>query len=61
MTALKTRIRVIKGTDLYDQATKMCLVPNMVVPKICVPEFIKYIGILNILGHNALQLSKIIL
>ena len=45
MTALEARIRVIKGVDLYDpvKAAKMCLVPNMVLPKTFrVPEFIKY-------------------
>lgn len=46
MTALKTRIRIIKGADLYDQATKMCLVPNMVVPKIFV--FLNSLNILDI-------------
>lgn len=47
MTALEARIRAIKGVDLYDlvKATKMCLVPNVVVPKnLQVLEFIKYIG-----------------
>jgi hypothetical protein len=45
MAALEARIRAIEGVDLYDhvRAVKMCLVPNMVVPKkIRVPEFIKY-------------------
>jgi hypothetical protein len=47
MAALEARIRAIEGVDLYDpvQATKMCLVPNVVVPKkFCVPEFLKYTG-----------------
>jgi len=47
MVALEARIRAIKGVDLYDlvQATEMCLVPNVVVPKkFRVPEFIKYTG-----------------
>ena len=47
MTTLEAIIRAIEGLDLYDvvQAVKMCLVPNMVVPKkFRVPEFIKYIG-----------------
>jgi hypothetical protein len=47
MAALEARIRAIEGVDLYDpvRAAKMCLVPNVVVPKkFCVPEFIKYTG-----------------
>jgi hypothetical protein len=45
MAALEARIRAIEGVDLYDpiRATKMCLVPNVVVPKkFRVSEFIKY-------------------
>jgi hypothetical protein len=45
MTALEARIRAIEGVDLYDpvRAVKMCLVPNVVVPKkFRVLEFIKY-------------------
>ena len=51
MTALEARIRAIEGVDLYDlvKATKMCLVPNVVVPKIY-----KFSNSLNILEHNAL-------
>jgi hypothetical protein len=44
---LKARVRTIKDVDLYDhiQATKVCLVLNVVVPKkFCIPEFIKYIA-----------------
>jgi hypothetical protein len=47
MEALEARIRVIEGVDLYDpvRAAKMCMVPNVVVPKkFRVPEFIKYSG-----------------
>jgi len=47
IVTLEVRVRVIKGVDLYDlvQATKMCLVLNMVVPKhFYVPKFIKYTG-----------------
>jgi hypothetical protein len=47
MTALEARIRAIEGVDLYDliQAAKICLVPNVVLPKkFRVPEFIKYTG-----------------
>ena len=35
MVALKAKIRVIKGVDLYDlvQVIEMCLVSNMVVAK----------------------------
>lgn len=46
MTVLEARIKIIEGLDLYDlvQAMKICLVLNMVIPKIfCVPKFIKYI------------------
>jgi hypothetical protein len=44
---LEARIRAIEGVDLYDpvRAAKICLVPNVVVPKkFRVPEFIKYTG-----------------
>jgi hypothetical protein len=47
MAALEARIRAIEGADLYDpvRVAKMCLVPNVVVPKkFRVPEFIKYNG-----------------
>jgi hypothetical protein len=47
MAALEARIRAIEGVDLYDpiRAAKMCLVPNVVIPKkFRVPEFIKYTG-----------------
>ncbi|XP_061965260.1 uncharacterized protein LOC133689413 [Populus nigra] len=47
LTALEDRLRVVEGADLYDpvHAAKMCLVPNVVVPKeFRVPEFIKYTG-----------------
>ena len=47
METLEARIRVIEGVNLYDpvQATEMCLVPNVVIPKkFRVPEFIKYTG-----------------
>jgi hypothetical protein len=43
--ALKARLKVIEGVDLYDpvRAAEMCLVPNVVVSKkFRVPEFIKY-------------------
>jgi hypothetical protein len=46
-TALEERIRAVEGNHLCDlvKATKMCLVPNVVVPKkFRVPEFIKYTG-----------------
>ena len=46
--ALKAKIRVIKGVDLYDlvQVVEMCLILNMAMAKkSCVPEFIKYTGI----------------
>jgi len=44
MAALEARIRAIEGVDLYDplRATKIGLVPNVVVSKkLCVPEFLK--------------------
>jgi len=47
ITVLEVRVRAIKGVDMYNlvQAIKMCLVPNMIVPKSFVyPNFIKYIG-----------------
>jgi len=47
LEALEARLKVIEGADLYDpvRAAKMCLVPNVVVPKkFRVPEFIKYSG-----------------
>lgn len=43
--ALETRVKAIKGVKLYIpvEATKICLVPNVIVPKnFRVPEFIKY-------------------
>ena len=44
MTTLEARIRFIEGVNSYDpvQAADMCLVPNVVIPR--VPEFIKYTG-----------------
>ena len=45
MAILEAKIRAIEGVDLYDpvRAAKMCLVPNVVVPKkFRVPDFIKY-------------------
>jgi hypothetical protein len=47
LTALEERLRAVEGADLYDpvHAVKMCLVPNVAVPKeFRVPEFIKYTG-----------------
>ena len=47
MAALEARIRVIEWVNLYDlvRAAEICLVPNVVVPKIFrVHEFIKYSG-----------------
>jgi hypothetical protein len=47
MATLEARIRAIEEVDLYDlvQIVKICLVPNMVVPKMFyVPDFIKYTG-----------------
>jgi hypothetical protein len=45
--ALEERVRAVEGNHLYDpvKATKMCLVPNVVIPKkFKVLEFIKYTG-----------------
>lgn len=53
LAALEARVRAIKGGDLYYlvRAVRICLVPNMVVPKkFHVPEFI------NIQKCNALPL-----
>jgi hypothetical protein len=47
MTVLEAKIRAIKGVNLYNLvgAVKICLVPNVIVPKkFRVPEFIKYTG-----------------
>jgi hypothetical protein len=47
MAALKAKIKVIEGGNLYDpvRAVKKCLVPNVVVPKkFYVSKFIKYTG-----------------
>ena len=47
MAALKAKIKVIEGGNLYDpvRAVKICLVPNVVVPKkFYVSKFIKYTG-----------------
>ncbi|XP_073261632.1 uncharacterized protein [Populus alba] len=54
IAALEARIKVIEGVDLYDpvRAAKMCLVPNVVVPKkFRVPEFIKYSGTQCLMTH----------
>ena len=50
IAALEARIKVIEGVDLYDpvRAAKMCLVPNMVVPK----KFV-FLSSSNIVEHNA--------
>jgi len=45
--ALEERVRAVEGNNLYDpvKAAKMCLVPNIVIPKkFRVPEFVKYTG-----------------
>jgi len=45
MAMLEAKIKVVKGVDLYNlvQVVKMCLIPNMVLPKkFLVFEFIKY-------------------
>jgi hypothetical protein len=47
MMVLEAKIRAIKGVNLYNLvgAVKICLVPNVIVPKkFRVPEFIKYTG-----------------
>jgi hypothetical protein len=46
-TALEDRVRAVEGNHLCDlvKAVKMCLVPNVVIPKkFRVPEFVKYTG-----------------
>ena len=53
-TMLEARIRVIEGLNLYDpiQAAEMCLVPNVVIPKIFrVQDFIKYTGTQCLINH----------
>jgi hypothetical protein len=48
LSALEERLRVVEGNDWFDpmRATKVCLVPNIIVPKnFRVPEFIKYTGL----------------
>jgi hypothetical protein len=45
--ALEQRLRAFEGTSLHDhiKAAKMCLVPNVVIPKkFRLPEFVKYTG-----------------
>jgi hypothetical protein len=45
--ALEERVRAVEGNHLCDlvKAVKMCLVPNIVIPKkFRVLEFVKYIG-----------------
>jgi len=47
LATLEQRMTVFKGTSLHDyiKAVRMCLVPNVIIPKnFRVPEFIKYIG-----------------
>ena len=54
LTALEERLRAIEGADLYDpvHAVKMCLVPNVAVPKeFRVLEFIKYTGTECLVTH----------
>jgi len=46
--ALEERLRAVEGNDWFDliRATKVCLVPNIVVPKdFRIPDFIKYTGL----------------
>jgi hypothetical protein len=46
--ALEERLRAVEGNDWFDpmRAAKVCLVPNIVVPKdFRIPDFIKYTGL----------------
>ena len=48
MFVLEERLRAVEGNDWFDlmRATKVCLVPNIVVPKdFRIPDFIKYTGL----------------
>ena len=48
ISALEERLRVVEGNDWFDpmRASKICLVPNITVPKdFRILEFIRYIGL----------------
>jgi len=48
LSALEGRLRAVEGNDWFDhkRAAKVCLVPNIIVPKnFRIPEFIKYTGL----------------
>jgi hypothetical protein len=61
-TALEERVRAVEGNHLCDlvKATKMCLVPNVVIPKkFRVPEFVKYTGTQCSITHLKAYCNKI--
>jgi hypothetical protein len=56
-------MRAFEGTNLYDlaKAAKMCLVPNMVIPKkFRMPEFVKYIGTQCPITHLKAYCNKMV-
>jgi hypothetical protein len=61
-TALEERVRAVEGNHLCDlvKAAKMCLVPNVVIPKkFRVPEFVKYTGTQCSITHLKAYCNKI--
>jgi hypothetical protein len=61
LVALEQMMRAFEGIRLYDpiKAAKMCLVPNVVIPKkFRVPEFVKYIGTQCLITHLKAYCNK---
>jgi hypothetical protein len=61
-TALEERVRAVEGNHLCDlvKAAKICLVPNVVIPKkFRVPEFVKYTGTQCSITHLKAYCNKI--
>jgi hypothetical protein len=60
--ALEERIRAVEGNHLCDlvKVAKMCLVPNVVIPKkkLKVLEFVKYMGIQCPITHLKAYCNK---
>jgi hypothetical protein len=62
-TALEERVRAIEGNHLCDmvKAAKICLVPNVVIPKkFRVLEFIKYTGTQCLVTHLKAYCNKMV-
>jgi hypothetical protein len=62
-TALEDRVRAVEGNHLCDlvKAVKMCLVPNVVIPKkFRVPEFIKYTRTQCLVTHFKAYCNKMV-